>query len=134
LQHSPVGRHGIFRISGRKGLNCLSVIGSNLTNTISRRMDIRFDLAAPRNPYKTVSATIQSRFRHFSKNEFLLVPSQPIEFHSNGAQIRTHRARKPTMACPLTYRGILKFHWLETEGGGRAYHFLEKSSPRSSPG
>ena len=116
LQHFPVGRYGIFRIAGPKGLTCLSEIASNLTKTISRRMDIRFDLAASRNPSRTVSATTPLRFRNFSKTEFLSVLSQPIGFHPNGVQIRTHRPRKPMMACLPTDQGILQFHWLETEG------------------
>ena len=80
-------------------------------------MDIRFDLAASRNPSRTVSATIQLRFRDFSKNEFLLVLSQPIGFQPNGPQIRTQHPRKPIVTCPLCENGILQFHWLETEGG-----------------
>ena len=50
------------------------------TNSFSRRIDIRFDLATPRNPSDTVSTTIPLRFRNFLKNEFLLVLRKPIGF------------------------------------------------------
>ena len=80
-------------------------------------MDIEFELAASKNPCRTVSATIQLRFRDFSKTEFLLVLSQPIGFQPNGPQIRTQHPGKPIVPCPLFENGILQFHWLETEGG-----------------
>ena len=55
-------------------------IVSELIHRISRRIGIRFDLAASRNPSRTVSATVRLRFKDFSKNEFLLVLSQPMDF------------------------------------------------------
>ena len=79
-------------------------------------MDIEFELAAFKNPSKTVFTSIQLRFRDFSKNEFLLVLSQPIGFHPNRPRIRTQRPRKAMMTCPLFENGILQFHWLETDG------------------
>ena len=80
-------------------------------------MDVRFDLAASKNPCRTVFATIQLRLRDFSKNEFLLALSQTIGFHPNGPRIRTQHPRKPIETCPLFENRILQFHWLETEGG-----------------
>jgi hypothetical protein len=80
-------------------------------------MDIRFALVASRNPCRTVSASIQLRFRGFEKDGFLLVLSQPIGFQLNVTQIRTHGPRKTMMACPLFENGILEFHRLEIEGG-----------------
>jgi hypothetical protein len=83
-------------------------------------------------PLQDCFATIQFRFTDFSKTEFLLVLSQSIGFHQSEARIRAHRPRKPVMACPLTYQGILQFHSLETEGvfwgGGRTHYFSRKSS------
>ena len=67
-------------------------------------MDTQFGLAASKNPCTTVSTTIQLRFRDFSKNEFLLVLSQPTGFQPNGPQIRTQHSLKP---CPLFENGIL---------------------------
>ena len=67
LQHHLIGGYGIFRMGGRKGLNCLSEIGSNLTNTISRRIDIMFDLTILRNPSTTVFAIIPLRFKDSQK-------------------------------------------------------------------
>ena len=92
-------------------------------------MGIGFELAASVNPTRFVSATIQLRFREFSEDEFLLALSQPIGFQPNGPQIRTQHPQKPMMACPLTYQGILQFHWLVTEGvwrGGGLFIFGNK--------
>jgi hypothetical protein len=92
-------------------------------------MDIRFAIVTSRNPSRTVSTTIQLRLRDFSKNEFLLVLSQPIGFHPNRAHIRTQHPRKPIVTCPLFENGVMQSHWLEIEGvfwGGRTYNFREK--------
>ena len=68
------------------------------------------------NPSRSVSPTIQLRFRDFSKNEFLLVLIQPVGFKPNGPQIRSQHPQKPLVTCLLFENGILQFHWLETEG------------------
>ena len=55
-------------------------VGFLLTRPIMNQNNIGFELAAFLKPSRTVSATIQLRFRDFSKIEFLLVLSQPIGF------------------------------------------------------
>jgi hypothetical protein len=69
-------------------------------------MDIEFELAASRNPYRTVFAKTPFSLAGFLAAQFLLVSSQPIGFQVNESQIRIHRPRKPT----VTY---LRFdHWV----------------------
>ena len=76
-------------------------VGFLLTRQISNQSNIRFDIAASKNPCRTVSPTIQLRLRDFSKNEFLLVLRQPIGFQPNEPQIRTQHHRKPIVTRSL---------------------------------
>jgi hypothetical protein len=58
-------------------------------------MNLEFELAASRNPYRTVFATTQFSLAGFLAAQFLLVSSQPIGFQVNEPHIRIHRPRKP---------------------------------------
>jgi hypothetical protein len=58
-------------------------------------MNLEFELAASRNPYRTVCAKTQFSLAGFLAAQFLLVSSQPIGFQVNEPHIRIHRPRKP---------------------------------------
>jgi hypothetical protein len=70
-------------------------------------MDFEFELAASRNPYRTVFAKTQFSLAGFLAAQFLLVSSQPIGFQVNEPQIRTHRVRKPKLTYLRFDHGML---------------------------
>ncbi len=70
-------------------------------------MDLEFELAASRNPYRTVFAKTQFSLAGFLAAQFLLVSNQPIGFEVNEPQIRIHRPRKPMMTYLRFDQGVL---------------------------
>jgi hypothetical protein len=70
-------------------------------------MDLEFELAASRNPYRTVFAKTPFSLAGFLEAQFLLVSSQPIRFQVIEPQIRIHRPRKPMVTYLRFDHGVL---------------------------
>jgi hypothetical protein len=83
------------------------LVGFQRTRRISRRMGTGFELAAYRNPWRTVLAKIKFRLADFLAAQFILVSSQPIGFQVNEPQIRIHRPRKPMVTYLRFYHRVL---------------------------
>jgi hypothetical protein len=70
-------------------------------------MDLEFELAASRNPYRTDFAKTQFSLAGFLAAQFILVSSQRIGFQMIEPQIRIHRPQKPMVTYLRFDHGML---------------------------